>query len=113
MKRLLAAILIALFLEGSTIAAEKSNATAKYTSATFLLDAGIPVWIDADHAIVHCNKIIIIDRATLITGSFKFTKQAEVKNAENLLILKGDRALVDRYIENFGLQKRHSEAFKD
>jgi phosphatidylserine/phosphatidylglycerophosphate/cardiolipin synthase-like enzyme len=31
----------------------------------------------------------------MITGSFNFTKAAEEKNAENLLVLKGNRAFVD------------------
>jgi len=66
---------------------DKSQKTAKYTSATFLVNAGIPVLIDSKHAIAH-NKIIIIDQSTLITGSFNFTKAAEEKNAENLLVIK-------------------------
>jgi phosphatidylserine/phosphatidylglycerophosphate/cardiolipin synthase-like enzyme len=36
------------------------------------------------------NKIIIIDSETVITGSFNFTKAAEEKNAENLLIIKSN-----------------------
>ena len=31
---------------------------------------------------------MVIDRETVVTGSFNFTKAAEEKNAENLLILK-------------------------
>ena len=47
---------------------------------------GIPIYIDAEHAIAH-NKIMVIDKETVITGSFNFTKAAEESNAENLLIL--------------------------
>jgi len=50
---------------------------------------------------------MILDRSTLITGSFNFTKAAEEKNAENLLILKGNKTLVDRFIRNFEEHKRH------
>jgi phosphatidylserine/phosphatidylglycerophosphate/cardiolipin synthase-like enzyme len=39
---------------------------------------GIPVKIDAAHAIAH-NKTMIIDGETVITGSFNFTKAAEEK----------------------------------
>lgn len=35
------------------------------------------------------NKIMIIDQAIVITGSFNFTKAAEEKNAENLLGYQG------------------------
>lgn len=89
---------------------DKSQRKEKYTSADFVAHAGIPTYIDSTHAIAH-NKIIIIDRSTLITGSFNFTKAAEEKNAENLLILKGNKQLVDRYIRNFEEHKGHSEVY--
>ncbi|KAF0221131.1 MAG: phosphatidylserine/phosphatidylglycerophosphate/cardiolipin synthase-like [Geobacteraceae bacterium] len=63
--------------------------------------------IDDSHAIAH-NKIIIIDRQTLITGSFNFTKAAEEKNAENLLVIKGNKPLVDKYVANFEEHRGHS-----
>ncbi len=72
--------------------------------------AGIPTYIDDRHAIAH-NKIMILDRSTLITGSFNFTKAAEEKNAENLLVIKGNKILVDRYIRNFVGHKEHSEEY--
>jgi phosphatidylserine/phosphatidylglycerophosphate/cardiolipin synthase-like enzyme len=89
---------------------DKSNATAKYSAATFLLNVGVPVLIDSEHAIAH-NKIMIIDRSTLITGSFNFTSAAENKNAENLLVFKGNKPLVDRYIHNFEEHKTHSNPY--
>ena len=89
---------------------DKSQKTAKYTSATFLVNAGIPVLIDSKHAIAH-NKIIIIDQSTLITGSFNFTKAAEEKNAENLLVIKGNQPLVDKYMRNFEEHKFHSWSY--
>jgi phosphatidylserine/phosphatidylglycerophosphate/cardiolipin synthase-like enzyme len=79
---------------------DKSQKTEKYSSADFVAHADIPVYIDSKHKIAH-NKIMIIDRDTLITGSFNFTKSAEESNAENLLILKGNKPLVDRYYRNF------------
>ncbi len=89
---------------------DKSQRKEKYTSADFVAHAGIPTYIDDRHAIAH-NKIIIIDKQTLITGSFNFTKAAEEKNAENLLVLKGNKPLVERYIQNFMEHKGHSEAY--
>jgi hypothetical protein len=47
----------------------------KYSSADFVSHAGIPVYIDAKHKIA-LNKIMIIDRNTLITGS-KFACYAD------------------------------------
>jgi phosphatidylserine/phosphatidylglycerophosphate/cardiolipin synthase-like enzyme len=68
---------------------DKSQRTEKYSSATFLANSVIPTFIDARHAIVH-NKIIVLDRDTVITGSFNFTRAAEEKNAENFLIIKSN-----------------------
>jgi phosphatidylserine/phosphatidylglycerophosphate/cardiolipin synthase-like enzyme len=86
---------------------DKSQRTERYTSATFLTNAGIPTLIDSRHAIAH-NKVIIIDRETLITGSFNFTKAAEEKNAENLLIFKSKK-LAGLYVKNWIEHKNHSE----
>jgi len=69
---------------------------------------GLEVLIDAHHAIAH-NKIIIIDRKTLITGSFNFTRQAENENAENLLILKGSPHILNSYVSNFLAHKAHCQ----
>ena len=43
----------------------------------------------------------------LITGSFNFTKAAEEKNAENLLILK-NKELAKIYIDNWNRHRKHS-----
>ena len=64
---------------------DKSQRTEKYSSADFVQHAGIPAYIDAEHAIAH-NKVMVIDGQTVITGSFNFTSSAEDRNAENLLL---------------------------
>ena len=61
---------------------------------TSLVNAGIPVLIDAKHAIAH-NKVMVIDDQTVITGSFNFTKAAEEHNAENLLVIR-DKDLAEQ-----------------
>lgn len=77
---------------------DKSQRSEKYSPVDFLANNGIPTWIDAAHAIAH-NKVMVIDQATVITGSFNFTKAAEEKNAENLLVIKSDK-LAAEYIKN-------------
>lgn len=89
---------------------DKSQRREKYTSATFLDNSGIPTYIDDRHAIAH-NKIMIIDRETVITGSFNFTKAAEEKNAENLLIIR-NKDLAKVYIENWMRHREHSEKYE-
>ena len=88
---------------------DKSQRTQKYSSATFLHNQGIPVKIDARHAIAH-NKVMIIDGETVITGSFNFTKAAEENNAENLLVIR-DKKLAERYARNWQEHERHSEVY--
>lgn len=83
--------------------------TQKYSSATFLNNVGIPVKIDAAHAIAH-NKVMVVDGETVITGSFNFTKAAEEKNAENLLVIR-DRKLAELYPRNWQEHERHSDAY--
>jgi phosphatidylserine/phosphatidylglycerophosphate/cardiolipin synthase-like enzyme len=90
---------------------DKSQRSEKYTEADFLAHMHIPTLIDDQHAIAH-NKIIIIDRSTVITGSFNFTKAAEEKNAENLLVIKGNTSLVNQYVKNFELHQSHSEVYE-
>jgi len=89
---------------------DKSQKTEKYSSADFLANAGIPTKIDAAHAIAH-NKVMIIDKEIVITGSFNFSKAAEESNAENLLVIR-DKELASRYIENWQLHHEHSESYR-
>lgn len=89
---------------------DKSNLTERYTNAPFLAKSGISVKIDSVHAIAH-NKVMIIDGETVITGSFNFTKAAEEKNAENLLVIR-DKTLAEKYIKNWHDHDGHSEAYK-
>ena len=84
--------------------------SARYSGADLLARAGIPVRIDAAHAIAH-NKVIVIDGSTVITGSFNFTRAAQEKNAENLLVIY-DAALAARYTQNWEVHAAHSEPYK-
>jgi len=88
---------------------DKSQRGERYTSATFLLNEGIPPSIDAQHAIAH-NKVIVIDGRFVVTGSFNFTKAAEESNAENLLILD-DPELAKQYSANWQAHAAHSEPY--
>ena len=68
------------------------------------------MFIDDAHAIAH-NKVILIDDDTVITGSFNFTKAAEERNAENLLILGGQADLAGEYHKNFQKHLAHSTPY--
>ncbi len=89
---------------------DKSQVREQYSAADFTSRAGIPTFIDVEHAIAH-NKVIIVDGATVITGSFNFTKAAEERNAENLLILRNQPELAAQYLENYENHREHSQPY--
>ena len=66
----------------------------------------ILTFIDDAHGITH-DKIMIIDRQTVITGSFNFTKAAEEKNAENLLIIQSPELAKASNIRIVGIHREH------
>lgn len=72
-----------------------------------LAAAGIPVWVEVRYAAAH-NKIVLIDpeeeTAAVVTGSYNFTFSAQARNAENLLIMRGNPGLARAYFDNW---KRH------
>lgn len=90
---------------------DKSQRGERYTSATFLANEGVPVFIDAEHKIAH-NKVMVIDGTTIITGSFNFTKAAEEGNAENLLIINNCPELAARYSQNWREHLGHSQLYR-
>lgn len=89
---------------------DKSNQTAKYSAADFTDHFGVDTYIDDKHAIAH-NKIIIIDKETVITGSYNFTKAAENSNAENLLMIRSTQ-LADTYFGNWAEHQKHSVSYQ-
>ena len=88
---------------------DKSNRSAKYTAGDVTAGGGIPTYIDSRHAIAN-NKIMIIDGRIVVTGSFNFTKAAEEKNAENILIIR-NKDLAGVYLGNWRRHKAHAEKF--
>ncbi|MEN9946552.1 MAG: hypothetical protein RLZZ293_938 [Pseudomonadota bacterium] len=79
---------------------DKSQVSQKYSSSTFFANQGFDMRIDVKHAIYH-DKVMIIDNKTVITGSFNFTKAAEAKNAENLLVLRDNPQLAKLYTQDW------------
>jgi phosphatidylserine/phosphatidylglycerophosphate/cardiolipin synthase-like enzyme len=89
---------------------DRSQRSERYTAADFLAHAGIPVYIDARHAIAH-DKVMVIDGRTVLTGSFNFTKSAEENNSENLLVLR-EPGLVLRYADHWRSHLAHSRRYR-
>ena len=74
-----------------------------------LAAAGIPVGLETRYSAAH-NKVMVIDPehgdCVVITGSYNYTQSARTKNAENLLVLKGDPVLARAYVANW---RRHQK----
>jgi phosphatidylserine/phosphatidylglycerophosphate/cardiolipin synthase-like enzyme len=77
--------------------------------------AGARVWLDGAHGAAH-DKVIIVDgglpEATVITGSYNFTRAAQQANAENVVVISGSRAVTDRFVANFERHRRESTPWR-
>lgn len=88
---------------------DKSQTRERYSMIDEMKAGGILVYIDDCCAIAH-NKVMIIDERIVVTGSYNFTKSAEVRNAENMLIIE-DRTLAARYLDNWQKHRQGSDAY--
>lgn len=81
----------------------------KYSGATLLEAAGIPVWVDFEPAIAH-NKIMVIDGRLTIGGSYNYTAAAQKRNAENMTFTES-RELAREYLVNWDSRLKMSRPF--
>ena len=89
---------------------DKSNIGAKHSRMRNLREAGIEVDVENVTGIAH-NKVIIIDKQKVITGSFNFTTSADIRNTENVIIVNNSE-IAKKYIQNWFSRKEHSETSK-
>lgn len=79
-----------------------------------MIAGGIPFWTDGNHESAH-NKVMVIDpetpEATVITGSYNFTYAAQHRNAENLLLIRGNAPLAQAYSRNWWQHREHSTPY--
>jgi phosphatidylserine/phosphatidylglycerophosphate/cardiolipin synthase-like enzyme len=73
--------------------------------------AGVRVFLNESFVSAH-DKIIIVDGGSdagfVITGSYNFTSSAQERNAENVVVLSGNRAVTGRYLANFEFHRDRS-----
>lgn len=79
-----------------------------------LHQSGVRIWLDHQHQSAH-NKVLVIDgesaNPTAVTGSMNFTYSGQFKNAENLLILRGNKPLADAYSANWQRHFNHATPY--
>ncbi|MCP4134342.1 MAG: hypothetical protein GY754_25430 [bacterium] len=78
---------------------ETRGAKSKYAEYVKMLIEGLPVKLDKNRYTMH-HKVIIIDDEQVITGSFNFSKNANLKNDENTIIIK-NRSIAEKYVQEF------------
>jgi len=89
---------------------DRSTVGERYSVATYLSRAGIPVLLDDPPGLAH-NKVMVMDGETVVTGSFNFTRAAEDRNAENLLVLRDPR-LAAAYAANWERRRAGSRPYE-
>ena len=92
------------------VVADKSNMTARYTTATFLANQEVPVKVDYQYAIMH-DKFIVVDGTIVEEGSFNYTAAAESRNAENVLVLH-DASVATQYSREWDRLWAESEVLR-
>lgn len=98
------------------VIADREQAGAKDSTRIMhkIASSGAGVLLDSQHASAH-NKIIVIDASqpncAVVTGSLNFTYAAQHRNAENVVLLRGNAALCEAYRHNWQRHREHSLPF--
>ncbi|MDX5446655.1 MAG: phospholipase D family protein [Zoogloeaceae bacterium] len=86
------------------LADARMNARESGNVIPLLLAAGVPVAYETAYSAAH-NKVIVADAdgpgCVVATGSYNFTWSAEHRNAENLIVLRDNCPLAQRYRANW------------
>lgn len=75
-----------------------------------LVNAGIAVRTIDVYAIHH-DKVLVIDRATVQTGSFNYTQAAARSNSENVIVLWNNPQLAKGYLAHWDRNWKQGRAF--
>jgi len=82
------------------VVVDKSQASGKYSAATFLAIHAVSVRVDGEYQLQH-QKIVVVDGLSVETGSYNFTASARDKNSENVIIIRNVPDLAGRYEANW------------
>ncbi len=68
--------------------------------ARYLQKAGVPIFMDgSDDSLMH-EKVFIFDESVVSAGSYNFTRSADTKNDEQILIVQ-NKEIVDAFLDEF------------
>jgi phosphatidylserine/phosphatidylglycerophosphate/cardiolipin synthase-like enzyme len=83
-------------ISGVLDAAQIANAGGEFER---LLANGVDLRVDGEDGSMH-HKVLIIDSEIVVTGSYNFSANAELRNDENLLVMH-DLEVASKYMEEF------------
>ncbi len=103
-------------VEVKLIADREQTSKMRREQISAIAAAGVPVWLDGEHLSAH-DKVMVIDAddakaAAVITGSYNFTKAAQYRNGENVLVLRGNPALAQTYRANWQRHLAHARPYQ-
>ncbi len=90
---------------------DRSQATLKYSSATFFHNQAVPLWINARYPVMH-HKFVVIDADTIGFGSMNFTRAGAQQNAENFNLFRRWPQLAGLYAKEFKRLEEESEPYR-
>ena len=79
---------------------ETSQAKSGYSQFGKLAAARLPVFADANPRNMH-HKLIVVDGRTVVAGSFNFSDNADTQNNENVLVIRNNAAVAERFEGEF------------
>jgi phosphatidylserine/phosphatidylglycerophosphate/cardiolipin synthase-like enzyme len=82
------------------VVVDRSQETGKYSAATFLANHAVSVRVDGEYQLQH-QKIMVVDSASVETGSYNFTASARDRNSENVIIIRNAPELAGLYEVNW------------
>lgn len=85
---------------------DRTEAHASRNIVAGLKQAGVKLYSDSKHDRTH-SKYVIGDSGWVITGSYNWTNDAELRNAENIVVID-DAVLAAAYEQDFNLRLNES-----
>lgn len=75
---------------------EKTQAASGHSQYEEMHARGLDVWLDGNPRNMH-HKVMVLDGATTVTGSFNFSESADKSNDENLLFIRNNPGVATQF----------------
>lgn len=104
-----------------TFIIDKEGLSSMHSKVLNLFNLGVPVYIfppvgniedSVVQGLMHNKIILLLSQKTVITGSFNFTKSAQDRNRENIVIIKNNDTVFNNYLEEMKTIMGESSKFQ-